>query len=229
MTQDQAELKPCCPQPEITIGSFRFRDGETCEILCLRCCKLVRGHTRPEAVAAWNARPGDAQAEIERLTRERDEAERRLSEVFKQRDKANRELSATFETGEFWKERAKAAEAEAARLRSALADLINDVFGPEREPGEPVPEGLGIYELTTEAYLEREKRYRGALSASPSPVADVVPTNVYYDVEMDNFYDADNKGMGAAFYEKWHRRWRDFPTHMATLSRLDGCAQQEGK
>lgn len=180
MTQDTT-LKPCpCCGEEPDFENYIIEAVVRCNGCGL---KIARAHAAKsdtgiaKAIAAWNARP--AAPEIERLTRERDEARKLLSvdlihQIYQRGFAADhREWLALYQLAlagagmnldilrskEF-------AEAEAARLRSALADLINDVFGPEREPGEPVPEGLGIYELTTEAYLEREKRYRGALGGA---------------------------------------------------------------
>lgn len=51
------------------------------------------------------------------------------------------------------------------RLRKALADLIEDAFGPEREVGEPVPESTNLWDLTTEAWLAKEAKYRSALKS----------------------------------------------------------------
>lgn len=53
---------------------------------------------------------------------------------------------------------------EVRMLRAALAELIEDVFGPEREPGESIPEDNKLWDLDTSSWLEREARYRAALT-----------------------------------------------------------------
>lgn len=38
-----------------------------------------------------------------------------------------------------------------------------------------------------------------------------VPSEIYYSVANDNFYDRDFKGMGLTFYNQWWPRRKDFP------------------
>lgn len=48
-------------------------------------------------------------------------------------------------------------------------------------------------------------------TAAPSDWPAQVPQNVFYSVEHDNFYSADNEGMGQGFYELWAERKDLFP------------------